>query len=317
MLSIIIASVDNGQLQKITQNIRDTIGVPHEVLGFNNGDGRKGICRIYNEGIAQAKYDLLCFMHEDVFIHTQDWGAIVAGIFNNHNVGVLGIAGASYKSLAPSGWLSLSSVETEYSNLIQSFKYANEPTRHHVKNRGGKKLARVACVDGVWFCVPKKVAASVLFDETTFKGFHCYDADFCLAAGQHHEIAVTFDVLLHHFSEGNFGRVWIQEILKLHNKWESRLPVSTEVFTPKQLYKLEKQSFRYFIKKLVAYDFPASVAYKALNRHERFYKMSTRLYLKIHLYIIKYFFVKPVLGLKAKAAPKVTHVGGQKSKQAL
>lgn len=292
MISIIIASANKNQLQALTQNIRETIGVPHEVLAFENSGGKKGICQIYNEGIAQAKHEILCFMHEDIFIHTKDWGNIVAGIFSRHNIGVLGIAGASYKSLTPSGWLSLSSVETEYSNLIQSFKYAAEPTRHHLINRGEKRLAQVACVDGVWFCVPKKIVAAVRFDESTFKGFHCYDVDFCLAVGRHHDIVVTFDVLLHHFSEGNFGRVWIQEILKLYNKWVDLLPICTEVFTPKQIYKLEKQSFKYFIKKMVTYNFPASVAYEVLNKNGRFLRLNVRLYLKIHYYIVKYFFLK-------------------------
>lgn len=299
MITVIVASANKALFQQLKQNIEATIGVPFELLCFDNQDGKRGICQIYNEGIRQAAYDLLCFMHEDVLIQTMQWGQIVAGIFNrNKDLGILGIAGSSYKSLTPTGWLSYSGIETEYSNLIQSFKFSDNKTMHHLKNRGAKQLATVASVDGVWLCVPKKIAAATGFDEHTFRRFHCYDIDFCLSVGCHKTIAVTFDILLHHFSEGNFDRTWILEVLKLHKKWAHHLPVYTEDFTPKQIFQIEKQSFRHFIKTLIANRFSAGVAYDVLHQNNRFLKLDVMLYLKLHNYIIRYFFLQKKPGKK-------------------
>jgi glycosyltransferase involved in cell wall biosynthesis len=293
MITVIVASADGNLLQQLRRNIDNTIGVPYELLTFPNSKGQKGICQIYNEATADAKYDLLCFMHEDIVLHTEEWGRIVLDIFNqNQNLGILGIAGSSYKAITPTGWLSNSDIETEYSNLIQSFKYSSHPTEHRLKNRGNKKLAKVTAADGVWLCTLKKIAVATRFDESTFKRFHCYDVDFCLSVGQQYDIAVTFDVLLHHLSEGNFDRAWIEEILKLHEKWIDHLPLYTESYTLKQIRRIEMKSFKFFVKQLVAFEFPVHIAYQVLNKKDCFLKLGVPLYLKMHYYIIKYFFLK-------------------------
>ena len=99
MISIIISSVNKNQLRLVAENIRKTIGVPFELLSFDNHEGKYGICEIYNKGIAKAKYDILCFMHEDIEIHTDKWGNIVSAYFeNNKELGLVGVAGSDNKS---------------------------------------------------------------------------------------------------------------------------------------------------------------------------------------------------------------------------
>ena len=77
MISIIISSANSKQLEEVSQNVAQTIGVPYEIISFNNADGSMGICEVYNKGTAKAKYDLLCFMHEDLLFKTMDWGKVV------------------------------------------------------------------------------------------------------------------------------------------------------------------------------------------------------------------------------------------------
>jgi glycosyltransferase involved in cell wall biosynthesis len=293
MISVIIASVNKELLQAIQKNIHDTIGVPFELLAFDNSIDQRGICAVYNEGMAKARFDLLCFTHEDVAFHTKDWGKTVVDIFNREkNLGVLGIAGSSYKPLTPTGWHGDTAIDTEYSNLIQSFKQGSSDTYHHLKRKKDQNLVKVASVDGVWMCVPKAVAAAVRFDEKVFRGFHCYDLDFCLSVGKTHDVAVTYEVLLQHFSEGNYTREWMAETIKLHKKWCEHLPLYTEPFTARQIYQIERQSFKTFIKKLIRYGFPVNTAFETLYYKKRFSALSKKLFFKLHYYILLSFYLK-------------------------
>jgi hypothetical protein len=287
MISIIIASADPDQLRQVSENIEITIGVPFEIIAINNSDGSKGICEIYNSGIQQARYNMLCFMHEDILIKTYDWGNRVLNFFTtHHDYGLLGIGGSEYKSLAPSGW-NPTGIETAYINLIQRFKYKQQEPFHYYKNPGKKEFAEVACIDGVWFCTPKAIASEVTFDEITFKGFHAYDLDFSLSIGQNYKIGVTFDILIDHFSEGSYNAEWIAATLDLHKKWNSRLPVNLKPASKKQMLYAEKATFKFFIDQLILLKFPRRVAFEMLYYNNSFLKLSPKLFFKLHFIILK------------------------------
>jgi hypothetical protein len=281
MISVIISSADPRMLTDISRNIEATIGVPFEILGYENGNGQRGICAVYNQGMREAQYDMLCFMHEDISIKTKDWGKIVLYLFQqNNDLGLVGVAGSYYKALTPSGWLSYGS-DTEYSNLLQTFKNNDIQTYHHRINADNQQLATVASVDGLWFCTPKKVALEFGFDQDTFTGFHAYDVDFSLSVGTRYLVAVTFDILMQHFSEGNFDSKWLTEALKLRFKWHRSLPVNLRQLSLKRVIYLERTAFRHFVNLLVESGQPLSVAVKVLLQDNRFYKLSPRLFFKI------------------------------------
>jgi hypothetical protein len=105
MISVIISSARPQLLKRAISNIERTIGIPFELLVYKNSNAERGICEIYNKGAKDAKYNTLCYMHEDLDIKTENWGKLVLATFAQYkNLGVLGVAGASYKSYAPSGW---------------------------------------------------------------------------------------------------------------------------------------------------------------------------------------------------------------------
>jgi hypothetical protein len=287
MISVIISSANPSLLADVRKNIADTMGVPYEIIAFDNSDGKKGICEVYNEGIQKAKHELLCFMHEDICITTDGWGKIVKSKFDEHaEYGLLSIAGSDYKSLAPSGWNG-SGIDTDHINLIQHYKSEKNEPVHRFKNVLNKELVEVACVDGVWFCVPKKIVAEVLFDQNTFKGFHGYDIDFSLAVGRKHKIGVIFDVLIEHFSEGNYDKAWMDDTLKLHDKWYDRLPVNVLPHSSKNALYAEKATFQYFIEQLIHFKYPMRVAFEFLYKKNKFAQMNLSLFLKLHYYILK------------------------------
>ena len=293
MISIIICSANKTLLNEVSKNIEETIGVPYEIIATDNSSAEQGICAVYNKGILQAQYDTLCFMHEDILIKTGNWGKLIVASFqNDQQLGLIGIAGSSYKPLSPSSWGGVG-INTTYTNLIQSFKHKKRAPKLVYRNPNNENISRVACVDGVWLCTNKTVTRDFKFDEVTFKGFHGYDIDFSLAVGQKYKVAVSFEVLIDHFSEGRYDKTWMDENLKLHNKWHSYLPMNVEKLTPKQIMYIEKNTFKNFIDQLIRFKYPMFTAYRILWKNRGFFELNPKLFFKLKYYVLKKYITGP------------------------
>ena len=291
MISIIISSGSPGFLKRAKLNIQETIGIPFELLVYPNFRGSRGLCEVYNQGAREAKFDILCYMHEDLDIQTPNWGQVVLDIFNSHqNLGVLGVAGSSYKSFAPSAWAAVTpNRELMYCNYIQQFRDQSQQPVRYYQNRGDNHTAEVVSVDGMWFCTPKHTALAHPFDERTFGGFHCYDQDYCLSLFGKYQLLVTFDVLIAHASEGNYGRDWIENTLKLHRKWAHKLPFHVERVSDKTSQQVEKTAYKFFIERLATSGYPQISAERLLTEHRASGKLSIFLYFKLRYYVNKFF----------------------------
>lgn len=298
MISVVIASVNEDQLSAVKENIGKTIGVEFEVLSFANSGGEKGLCEIYNRGAEQAKYNLLCYMHEDIEIKTIGWGKKVVDLFAQQpKTGVVGVAGCAYKSFAPSGWGAESfEVNLVFQNYMQHFKHSDKPSIHAYSNPDGKSSEKVVSVDGMWFCTTKEIVDQVGFDEETFKGFHCYDLDFCLNVGQFYDVVVTFEVLMEHFSEGGYNRDWFFETLKLQKKWEHTLPRSVVQLSQENIKLIEKRAYKRLLSKLVDLKFEKKYILELLNLYREKTGMDKGLYLKLRYYLFGFLY----LGKKVK-----------------
>jgi hypothetical protein len=295
MISVIISSVHSEYLKKVSNNIENTIGVPHELLTFDNSSGDKGLCEIYNLGIDKAQYDILCFMHEDVEIKTKDWGKIVADHFaSTADLGLLGIAGSTYKTLTPTGWHSAGS-GTSRANFIQSHKRTGTRPVHHYANPNNEEIAQVACLDGVWLCTTKKIASEFKFDNITFKRFHGYDLDFSLAVGQKYKVAVTYNILLDHFSEGSYDSSWLEETLKLHTKWSGILPVNVGRTSLETTIKIEKRVFKTLIRQLRQFNYPIKIVLTVLANSRKYFRIKPLLVTKLKYYIFSAYLFKKQL----------------------
>ena len=251
MISVIICSAKELDLKQVKDNISQTIGVPYEIIAYDNSDGKRGICEVYNAGARQANYDILCFMHEDIEMKTQDWGNKIVNLLSgNPRIGLIGVAGGGYKSVTPSGWYNygLESNGGAYSNVLQGYKRDDEKKEGHDYNNPKNELfSKVACVDGCWLTTKKSIWQQYQFDEKMLTKFHGYDLDFSLAIGQKYEVVVTFEVLLRHFSEGNYDLNWFEEMLKVHAKWSFVLPVNADHLIEGDLLQNEKWAFRRFL----------------------------------------------------------------------
>lgn len=298
MISIVICSADQNELSKVSENIRHTVGVPYEIIAIDNRAARRGICEVYNEGVKRARFDLVCFMHEDITIRTENWGNVVVQIFERDPaIGIVGVAGGGYKSLAPAGWYQLEfhSEERSYQNVLQGYKFNEKEEIHAYHNPRNERLSRVVCVDGLWFCTKRDIAWRFPFDSKLLTAFHGYDLDFCLSVFPHYKIMVTYDVLMKHASEGNFDKRWLDQVLKLHKKWSYALPLTTSVMRGNEMYDIEKRSFKKLIEQMIRWKYSYWQIQTMLWYSAKTKQMSKRVvfkgflhFLKLHLHILPF-----------------------------
>ncbi|RZK37826.1 MAG: hypothetical protein EOO90_24190 [Pedobacter sp.] len=295
MISIIIASINKELLTQVSSNIAQTIGLDFEVIAIDNSEGQMGICEIYNKAAKEAKYDVLCFMHEDLLVKTEGWGEIVVNQFNKDpNLGLIGVAGSQYKSLAPSSWYCYENEAPELLNfnIIQRYKYANRDKQLLYSNPHNKRFISVATVDGVWLCCTKTAMATYSFDEKLLRKFHGYDLDFSLGIGQKFEVGVTFDILIEHFSEGYTDKIWLEEILKVHAKWSFNLPIDNANLPEHKIFLLEKRGFRSIMGRMRDDGFKFKEIKAMLIQSRKSRVIQASLYLKLYLHLIKIFLKK-------------------------
>ncbi|MCE7038816.1 glycosyltransferase [Dyadobacter sp. CY312] len=281
MISIIICSANEQDLKAVSQNISETIGVVHEIIAIDNSDGKKGICEIYNIGARKAQYDVMCFMHEDIEMVSQDWGRKLIEIFEmNPKIGLVGVAGGGYKSVVPSSWYNadLESNGAFYCNLIQGFKYSRKPEFHDYRNPRNQQLSLVACIDGCWMCTRKSISEKYPFDSDLLQSFHGYDLDFSLAVSQEYNVAVTYEILLRHFSEGKFDDGWEEDTLKVHKKWSRILPVNTDRLDESTLSRYERRAYKVYFNK----SLDKNISYKKLMTIIGYARQSRIFPLRVH-----------------------------------
>lgn len=258
MISIIVSSHNEQYFVSFSQNVAKTIGTEYEIIQIHN-PGTMGICEAYNIGISQARFPILCFSHEDIEIKTQHWGLKLTALFEQDSkLGIVGIAGSSYKTWAPAGWWAFNPAKKFiYMNALQADIKKNEPAVLEVVNPNNTHLQEVKVVDGCWFCTTKAIAQKLKFDQHTFKDYHCYDLDFSLTvADAGYKVMVTYEILMEHFSRGSFTKNWVIETFKLHHKWKAKLPASSEFYTKSESRYEEALSLRFLLQKCLQHSIP-------------------------------------------------------------
>jgi hypothetical protein len=263
MISIVICHRNQELLAKVKPNIEQTIGVEFELVVIDNLNNQYNIFEAYNLGVSKSKYDIVCFAHEDILFHTQNWGQLVVNHFNDNSIGMIGVIGGNVFPKSPSPWWSNTMLNDHLVNNIQHWqngapntsyqeilsktnteivtKQYNNPTQQNVVN--------AAVLDGLWFCIRKEMFDSkkIKFDNETFKGFHCYDSDISLQVKEHARVCVVFDILIEHFQQGNINKNWFESVLILNRKWRNKLPVFAKQIDESIYPEYEWQTLQTFI----------------------------------------------------------------------
>lgn len=222
MISIIICSRTKTVMENLLINIENTIGCAYELIIVDNSENRYSIFEAYNLGINKSVGEYLCFIHDDILFHTQDWGLILCDIFDeNYNIGLIGVAGSKIKTKMPSAWWDTPQ-DCNLTNIIQHHK--NRIKKLHNDGFDLEKNVEVVVIDGVFMVLRKD--NRIRFN-TKLKGFHTYDLNLCFECKKNgYDIIVTNQILLEHFSAGEINEEWIKSSYKLHKIYKEQLPLS-------------------------------------------------------------------------------------------
>lgn len=227
MLSILICSVNASLLKQVSANIAATVAVTYELLVADNKITSEGICKVYNRLAAQAQYPYLCFIHEDVLLHSIGWGKTLIDLLADKSIGLVGISGTVYKSKYAGSW-SCCQPSLYRTNSIQHFKNSATPIATNTSYENSV-YEEVAVIDGVFMAIRKDMFQQFWFDENLLSEFHCYDIDYSMQVKQRYKVVVSYAILLEHFSEGKLSNDWLSSSLLVHKKWQKKMPVATEV----------------------------------------------------------------------------------------
>lgn len=218
-ISIVVCSRFQELDDKFLQNITDSIGVEYEVLPFIN---QNSIFSAYNKGISMSSGDIICFLHEDIRMHTANWGKILERLFNeNPSIGLLGIAGAMAKTKIPSGWWDCDK-ENKAINIIQHFP--DKKKEHQCFGFKDDLNLQAVSIDGVFMALRRKAGAR-FWDE--LNGFHGYDLSLSFEVlKRNYKIGITRSILIEHYSYGHQSADWLEAIIKAHQNYSTVFPLN-------------------------------------------------------------------------------------------
>jgi glycosyltransferase involved in cell wall biosynthesis len=227
MISLIICSRSAVINNELSVNIESTVGCPSELIIIDNSENKYSIFEAYNLGISRSKGKYLCFMHDDILLHTNNWGLILLEIFQeNEKIGLVGVAGAKIKTKVPSAWWNCPE-EEKVMNILQHFN-EKKGVKHKweigFKNNSNKE--EVIAIDGVFMVARKD--PRIKFN-TTMQGFHNYDLNMSFEYLKYdYKILVTNEILIEHFSNGRMDKAWVNSTFQLHNIYKKILPLKTD-----------------------------------------------------------------------------------------
>lgn len=258
MISLVICSAHKKISKALVNNITESIGVQHEIVYIDNHDNRHSIFSAYNEGVARCRYPYLCFIHEDVFFHSHNWGKKIINHLQVPNVGICGLAGRDFVTRVPASWRvklpSVNIIQSDHSGRKSSKKRLNPP-QYKLERRN------VVLLDGVMLCMKKEIFNHIRFDDQ-LEGFHGYDFDICIqAAVNGFDNYVMYDIEVEHFSRGNPDAEYYRILIKVFRKWSNLLPLTLKNAPNeqiKQLPAIEKKGVSRLLGKLVRREFPTN-----------------------------------------------------------
>lgn len=231
MISIIICSINPERCKKTLDNISKTIGIEYETIIFDNRIKKFGICKVYNLCAEKAIFPYLCFIHEDVFIETVEWGKhIIEFIEETPECGVVGVAGGLQVTRNFTSWWSSDKIINVHygynggNNKYLKLNYNN----HDYVNPNNYNYAQVVCIDGLMQCVRKTIWNEIRFDDNNYSGFHFYDVDFSFSVSQKYKNYVLLDIDIYHDSSGSFNESYVKNMFLFQKKWRKKLPYYLE-----------------------------------------------------------------------------------------
>ncbi len=257
MLSIIICSKHRVLPEPLLQNIDQTVGVEYEIVSIDNSENQHSIFEAYNLGVLRSHYPYLCFVHDDVYFHTQNWGQKLIKHLSLPKTGIVGLAGGNYAGRIPGSW----SVYEKSINLIQSDKHRKLHERIKLPLDFDEVRREVVLLDGVFLAAQSLLFNKICFD-VTLNGFHGYDIDISIQSTAAEYINyVAYDFVVEHFSQGYKSKAYYENLILIFRKWEKSLPfkgLSLENKSEEYLLQMEETRLRRLVHKLIVTGFSST-----------------------------------------------------------
>jgi len=221
MITIVYSThKDKEYNNKFKQHLLHNVGLKDvEILEFENFN-QYSLAEVYNKGISQSKYDVVCCIHNDVKIG-KDWGKKLLDDFSkNPDFSIIGKAGTSYFPSSGIYW--------EKMNMTMVGHVAHQPDNNkkwvNKYSNSFDEIIPVVSIDGLFISFNKNKIKHT-FDETIGR-FHFYDHSFCLKNYLDGvKIGVTFSFDITHESVGRPNEEFFQSKTKFLEKFSSHLPL--------------------------------------------------------------------------------------------
>jgi hypothetical protein len=251
MISVIVCSVDNNRRSVFAEQLKQTIGIAHELIIIENDLEKLSISAAYNKGAALAAHPFLCFVHEDVTFHTDGWGPSFVHACQQAQAGFLGLAGSTLKTRTPSPWWITHS--NPLADRFRRFHFIQSGVTQSQLSGHADLLEEVLCLDGFFLFCSKVTWEMTGFDQENLTNFHFYDMDICLVA--HRKGLKNFvyaGCWIEHHSSGTLNKGWIKSAESFKKKWNDYVPVSLEPVSGSDLHELERLSLMDYINALIS-----------------------------------------------------------------
>ena len=218
------------------------------MVPIDNSTNKYSIFQAYNLGLKRSKGSVICFLHDDVILHTSNWGLKIIEIFSrDKEIGLVGVVGSKFKSSIPSAWWHCSS-DNYVINLIQHTQSGKVRKQiEGFKNHSFQE--EVAVIDGVFMAMRK--VDGIKFD-SCMNGYHNYDLNLSFEFHrQGYKVMVTNEILIEHLSEGTIDKSWYNSSITIHKNNLDILPLAVG---EKNIRSEERVAGLYFINEALKYD---------------------------------------------------------------
>jgi Glycosyltransferase like family len=242
MISIIVCSRSALRFNEFAREIDSTIGVPYQMIRIDNSGSRYGLCEAYNAGKLQAIHPIVCFIHEDLFFHTESWGKILARVLIDNTIGLVGLMGICYLGLFPDVLVDPRECEGQ---ILQGDK-PGWP-RITAARFGVADISDVVAIDGCFMAGRKEVIDQFNFSDDLLKHFHGYDCDYSLQVYQQYRIVVSRNLWARHMSSGNFDEHYFSAYRQLRQKWKKHLPVYLSKYSKRDIQGIQLRAVQKYL----------------------------------------------------------------------
>jgi len=190
-----------------------------EILIYEN-DGGEPLAKIYNDGLKDAKNDIIVFMHDDLILETKNITPKVIRLFEkNPEYGIIGLAGTD-NLLSGMWWQDRSSMYGVVGHEHEGKRHVN----HYSKGDYSENLKEVIVVDGLFMMIHRQRIKHTFNEQ--FEGFHFYDLPICI---ENHldsvKVGVTTKIRVTHKSVGMVNKKWEKNKLFFEALYEKNFPL--------------------------------------------------------------------------------------------